>query len=42
MTSIISVTQSEGGRMSFGINAGIVKYWGDFSDNQIWVGGDDF
>lgn len=35
-------SQSEGGRMSFGINAGIVKYWGDFSDNQIWVGGDVF
>ncbi len=37
-----AASQCEGGRMSFGINTGIVKYWGDFSDNQVWVGGDVF
>lgn len=37
-----AASKSEGGRMSFGINTGIVKYWGDFSDNQVWVGGDVF
>ncbi|MDA3844731.1 MAG: OmpA family protein [Candidatus Kapabacteria bacterium] len=35
-------SQSEGGRMSFGFNAGGVKYWGEFTDNQFWLGGDLF
>lgn len=35
-------SQSEGGRMAFGINGGAVKYWGEFTDNQLWFGGDAF
>ncbi|OGU57319.1 MAG: hypothetical protein A2X64_06310 [Ignavibacteria bacterium GWF2_33_9] len=34
--------QSEAGRLAFGINAGGVKYWGEFTDNQFWLGGDLF
>lgn len=34
--------QSEAGRLAFGFNAGGVKYWGDFTDNQFWLGGDLF
>jgi outer membrane protein OmpA-like peptidoglycan-associated protein len=34
--------QSEGQRLSFGFNAGGVKYWGEFTDNQFWLGGDLF
>lgn len=34
--------QSEGGRVSFGFNAGGTKYWGEFTDNQFWLGGDIF
>lgn len=32
--------QSEDGRLSFGINMGGVKYWGEFTDNQFWWAGD--
>ncbi|MBX3044509.1 MAG: OmpA family protein [Candidatus Kapabacteria bacterium] len=35
-------SQSEGQRLSFGFNAGGVKYWGEFTDNQFWLGGDLF
>lgn len=28
--------------MAFGLNGGAVKYWGDFTDNQLWFGGDAF
>lgn len=35
-------SQSENGRMAFGINGGAVKYWGEFTDNQLWFGGDAF
>lgn len=34
--------QSGANRLSFGINAGATKYWGEFSDNQFWLGGDAF
>lgn len=34
--------QSEAGRLAFGFNAGGVKYWGEFTDNQFWLGGDLF
>ncbi len=34
--------QSEGNRLAFGFNAGMVKYWGEFTDNQFWLGGDIF
>jgi len=34
--------QSEGGRLAFGFNGGGVKYWGEFTDNQFWWGGDVF
>ncbi len=34
--------QSAGNRLSFGFNAGGVKYWGEFTDNQFWFGGDLF
>ncbi|MFZ1729394.1 MAG: OmpA family protein [Bacteroidota bacterium] len=34
--------QVSGGLLSFGIDAGAVKYWGDFSDNQFWLAGDAF
>lgn len=42
MTTSSSFAQSEGGRMSFGVNGGAVKYWGEFTDNQLWFGGDAF
>ncbi len=35
-------SQSEGGRVAFGFNYGFVKYWGEFTDNQFWMGGDLF
>lgn len=34
--------QSEGGRVGFGVSGGGVKYWGTFTDNQLWVAGDMF
>jgi outer membrane protein OmpA-like peptidoglycan-associated protein len=34
--------QKEGGRLAFGINGGLVKYWGEFQDKQFWWGGDVF
>ena len=34
--------QSEGGRVGFGFTGGGLKYWGTFTDNQIWFGGDLF
>ncbi len=34
--------QSEGGRVGFGFSGGGVKYWGTFTDNQLWFGGDLF
>ena len=42
MTTSSTFAQSEGGRMAFGINGGAVKYWGEFTDNQLWFGGDAF
>ena len=42
MASPSLMAQSEGNRMSFGINAGGTKYWGEFTDNQFWLGGDMF
>lgn len=38
----LAYSQSESGRMSFGFNAGTVKYWGEFSDNKVWLGRDLF
>lgn len=37
-----SNAQSEPNRLAFGFNYGLVKYWGEFSDNQFWWGGDLF
>ena len=34
--------QSQAGRAGFGFNAGGAKYFGEFSDNSWWVGGDLF
>lgn len=42
LTSSFAFSQSEGERLSFGINAGMTKYWGEFTDNQFWIGGDAF
>ena len=36
------ISQSEEGRLAFGFNYGAVKYWGEFTDNQFWFGGDLF
>lgn len=34
--------QSDAGRAGFGFNAGMAKYFGEFSDNSWWLGGDIF
>lgn len=34
--------QSSAGRAGFGFNVGGAKYWGEFSDNSLWFGGDLF
>ena len=34
--------QSEGGRLAFGFNGGLSKYWGEFTDNQFWLQGKGF
>jgi len=34
--------QSEAGRVAFGAHYGLSKYWGSFTDNQFWQGGDLF
>lgn len=34
--------QVDGGRAGFGFNAGLAKYFGEFSDNSWWLGGDVF
>ncbi len=41
-SQFLAYGQSEGGRVSFGFNAGGTKYWGEFTDNQFWLGGDIF
>lgn len=35
-------SQSEGSKVAFGVNYGLVKYWGEYTDNQFWWGGDLF
>ncbi len=40
--SSTTLAQSEGGRVGFGFTGGGMKYWGTFTDNQIWFGGDLF
>lgn len=42
MSAQLAHSQSEGQRAAFGINAGATKYWGEFTDNQFWLGGDAF
>lgn len=37
-----SAAQVSGGQLSFGVDAGGVKYWGEFTDNQFWLAGDAF
>lgn len=37
-----SIAQSEPQRLAFGFNAGLNKYWGEFTDNQFWMAGDIF
>lgn len=34
--------QSAAGRVAFGAHYGLTKYWGSFTDNQFWQGGDIF
>ncbi|MDX9760235.1 MAG: OmpA family protein [Bacteroidota bacterium] len=34
--------QVSGGQLAFGFDAGAVKYWGEFTDNQFWLAGDAF
>ncbi len=34
--------QPGGNRVAFGTHFGLSKYWGDFTDNQFWFGGDIF
>lgn len=36
------IAQVDGGRAAFGFNAGLAKYFGEFSDNSWWLGGDAF
>lgn len=36
------IAQSEPQRLAFGVNFGLSKYWGEFTDNQFWLGGDLF
>jgi outer membrane protein OmpA-like peptidoglycan-associated protein len=31
------MAQSQGGRLAFGFNGGLDKYWGEFTDNQFWL-----
>lgn len=40
--SLSAYAQSEGGRVGFGVSGGGVKYWGTFTDNQLWFAGDMF
>jgi len=40
--SPLLVAQVDGGRAAFGFNAGLAKYFGEFSDNSWWLGGDAF
>jgi outer membrane protein OmpA-like peptidoglycan-associated protein/opacity protein-like surface antigen len=35
-----ALAQSSGGRIAFGANFGLSKYWGSFTDDQFWLGGD--
>jgi outer membrane protein OmpA-like peptidoglycan-associated protein len=42
LLNTMAFSQSEAGKMSFGFNAGAAKYWGEFTDNQFWLGGDVF
>jgi outer membrane protein OmpA-like peptidoglycan-associated protein/opacity protein-like surface antigen len=37
-----AMAQSAGGRVAFGAHGGLSKYWGSFTDNQFWYGGDLF
>ncbi|MCL5991452.1 MAG: outer membrane beta-barrel protein, partial [Bacteroidetes bacterium] len=41
-TGYNSYSQSEGGRLAFGFNGGLSKYWGEFTDNQFWLQGQGF
>jgi len=34
--------QSAAGRVAFGVHGGLSKYWGSFTDDQWWFGGDVF
>ncbi len=36
------LSQSHENRLSFGVNGGGVKYFGEFTDNQFWLSGDMF
>lgn len=38
----LAQAQSQAGRAGFGFNAGGAKYFGEFSDNSWWLGGDIF
>lgn len=41
MTSTVPApAQSAAGRVAFGAHYGLSKYWGSFTDNQFWQGGD--
>ncbi len=36
----VSYAQSEAGRLALGFHVGPNKYWGSFTDNQLWMSGD--
>ncbi|MBL7997133.1 MAG: OmpA family protein [Candidatus Kapabacteria bacterium] len=42
VSSNLLYAQSDAGRAGFGFNAGTAKYFGEFSDNSWWLGGDLF
>lgn len=41
-TTMPALSQPGGNRVAFGTHFGLSKYWGTFTDNQFWLGGDIF
>ncbi len=37
-----TMAQVESGRVAFGAHYGLAKYWGSFTDDRFWMGGDLF
>ena len=42
LTTICARAQTGEMRLAFGAHGGATKYWGTFTDNQVWFGGDAF